>query len=78
MDITIHEVKNVPNICDDLFSINKAIKSGFSLSNNGKSICLTKGYASITFDRVINTLSGTISGSKMVSNKSSVAHVAQD
>ena len=32
---------------------------------------------SITFDRVINTLSVTISGVKMVSYKSSVVHVAQ-
>ena len=77
LDITIHEVKYVPNLCANLFSINKAIKNGFNLSNKGTSICLTKGSASITFDRVINTLSGTISGIKMVSNESSVAHVAQ-
>jgi hypothetical protein len=33
--------------------------------------------ASITFDRVINTLSGTISGIKMISNESFVAYGAQ-
>jgi hypothetical protein len=60
-----------------MFSINKAIKNGFNLSNKGTSIYLTKEPASITFDRVINTLSGTIYGIKTVSNKSSVAHVAQ-
>jgi hypothetical protein len=57
LDITINAVKYVPNLCAYLFSINKAIKNGFNLSNNGTSICLTKGSASITFFRIINTLS---------------------
>ena len=77
LNITINEVKYVPKLCANLFSINKAIKNGFSLSNKGTSICLTKGSASITFDRVINTLSGTISGIKMIGNESPVAYVAQ-
>ena len=77
LDIIINEVKYVPNLCANLFSINKAIKNGFNLSNNGTSICLTKGSASITFDRVINTLSGSISGIKMVCKESSVAYTAQ-
>ena len=76
LEITIKEVKFVPNLCANLFSINKAIKNGFNLSNKGTSICLTKGSSSITFDRVIKTLSGTISGIKMVPNDSSVAYAA--
>ena len=67
----------IPNLCANLIIINKFIKNGLNLSNKGTSICLKKGSVSITFDRVINTLIGTISGIKMVSNKSSVAHVAQ-
>jgi hypothetical protein len=77
LDITINKVKYVPKLCANLFSINMAIKNGFSLSNKVTSICLTKGSASITFDRVINTLSGTISGIKMIDNESPVAYVAQ-
>jgi hypothetical protein len=77
LDITINEVKYVPNLCANLFSINKAIKNGFNRSNNGISICLTKGSASITFDRIINSLCGSISGIKMVSHQSSVAYVAK-
>jgi hypothetical protein len=77
LDIIINEVKYAPNLCANLLSINKAIKNGFKLSNNGTSICLTKGSASITFDRIINTLSGSISGFKMVSHQSSVAYVAK-
>jgi hypothetical protein len=77
LNITINKVKYVPKLCANLFSINKAMKNGFSLSNKGTSICWTKGSASITFDRVINTLSGTISGIKMIGNESPVAYVTQ-
>jgi hypothetical protein len=77
LDVTINEVKYVPHLCANLLSINKAIKNGFNLSNNGTSICLTKGSASITFDRIMNTLSGSISGITMVSHQSSVAYVGK-
>jgi hypothetical protein len=42
------------------------ISSAFSLRNKDTYICLTKGSASIIFDRVINTMSGTILGIKMI------------
>jgi hypothetical protein len=42
LNIIINEVKYVPNLCANLLSINKAIKNGFNLSNNGTSICLTR------------------------------------
>jgi hypothetical protein len=77
LNITINEVNYVPHLCANLFSINKAIKNGFNLRNNGTSIGLAKGSASITFDRIINTLSGSISGIKMVSHQSSVTYLAK-
>jgi hypothetical protein len=43
LDITINEVKFVPNLCDNLFSINKAIKNGFILRNEGMYL-LDKGF----------------------------------
>jgi len=52
LDITINEVKYLPDLCANLFSVNKAIKNGFELSNEGENISLTKGSASITFDRI--------------------------
>jgi gag-polypeptide of LTR copia-type len=76
LDIIINEVKYVPNLCANLHSINKAIKNGFNLRNNGTSICLTKGSASITFDRIINTLSGSISGIKII-HTSLLLHMLQ-
>jgi hypothetical protein len=39
---------------------------------------LTKGSASITFDRIIKSLDGTVSGIKMVSFESSTAFVTQN
>jgi hypothetical protein len=75
LNISINKVKYVPKLCANLFSINKAINDGFSLSNKGTSISLTKGSSSIIFDRVINTMSGTISRIKMIGNESPVAHI---
>ena len=39
LDVTLHEVKYVPELWVNLFSINKALKNGFNLSNKGVSIC---------------------------------------
>jgi hypothetical protein len=50
LDIVINEVKYLPELCANLFSVKKAIKNGFNLSNEGESISLTKGSSSITFD----------------------------
>jgi predicted AAA+ superfamily ATPase len=41
--------------------VNKALKNGFKLSNKNENISLTKGSASITFDRIIKSLDGTVS-----------------
>jgi hypothetical protein len=35
LDIVINEVKYLPDVCANLFSVNKAIKNGFYLSNEG-------------------------------------------
>jgi hypothetical protein len=62
----------------NLFSINKTIKNGFDLSNEGERISLKKGSSCITFDRIIKSLDGTISGIKMISLDSAAAYVAQN
>jgi hypothetical protein len=54
------------------------IKNRFDLSSEGDSISLTKGSSSITFDRIIKSLDGTISGIKMISLDSPTAHVIQN
>jgi hypothetical protein len=60
-----------------LFSISKALKNGFYLSNKGLMIKLKKGSVSVTFDRVIKTVNGSISGIKMTTNDPSVAYLAK-
>jgi hypothetical protein len=77
LDITINEVKYVPDLCANLFSINKAITNGFNLGNHKTAICLSKGSPSITFDRVIKTMRGSISDIKMIPTQGPVAYIAQ-
>jgi hypothetical protein len=78
LDIVINDVKFLPELCDNLFSVNKALKNGFKVRNENKNISLTKGSASITFDRIIKSLDGTVSGIKMVYLDSPTAYVAQN
>jgi hypothetical protein len=54
--VTLKNVKYVPEICSNLFSLNKALKNGFKLSNNDVIVSLTKKHVTLTFDHVIQTL----------------------
>jgi hypothetical protein len=65
LDVTLYEVKYVPKLWMNLFSLNKALKNGYTLSNKGLSIFLSKGPSSVTFDRVIRTKNGFVSGIKL-------------
>jgi hypothetical protein len=78
LHIVINEVKYLPDLRAILFSVNKTLKNGFKLNNQDESISLAKGSASITFDRIIKSLDGTVSGIKMVSLDSPAAYVAQN
>jgi hypothetical protein len=78
LDIVINDVKFLPELCANLFSVNKALKNGLKLSNKNENISLTKGSASITFDRIIKSLDGIVSGIKMVYLDSLTAYVAQN
>jgi hypothetical protein len=65
LDVTLCEVKYVPELWMNLFSLNKALKNGYTLSNKGLSICLSKGPCLVTFDRLIWTTNGCVSGIKL-------------
>jgi hypothetical protein len=78
LDIVINDVKFLPELCANIFSVNKALKNGFKLNNKNDNISLTKGSASITFDRIIKSLDGTVSGIKMVYLDSPTAYIAQN
>jgi hypothetical protein len=45
LDILINDVKFLPELCANLFSVNKALKNGFKLSSKNENISLTKGSA---------------------------------
>jgi hypothetical protein len=77
VDVTLKEVKSVPGLWMNLFSIIKELKNGFDLSNKGLMISLKKGSVSVTFDRVIKTVNGSISGIKMTTYDPSVAYLAK-
>jgi hypothetical protein len=74
LDISLHEVKYVHKLWVNLFSIHKALKKGYKLSNIGISICLSKGDVSVTFDRVLRTANGSVSGIKLSIDESPVAY----
>jgi hypothetical protein len=50
------------------------LKKGYKLSNKGLFICLSKGAASVTFDRVLRTANGSASGTKLSIDESPVAY----
>jgi hypothetical protein len=56
VNVTIKEVKYVPELWVNLFSISKALKNGFNLSNNGLMMILKKRSVSVKFDRVVKTV----------------------
>jgi hypothetical protein len=55
------EVKYVPGIFVNLFSIGKALKNGFKISSKGCIISLRKGDSVISFDRMLPTERGFVS-----------------
>jgi hypothetical protein len=66
MDIVLHDCKYVPGLCYNLFSITKALSEGWKLSNRGIKMRISRKGLNITFDHVINTANGFVSGIKMI------------
>jgi hypothetical protein len=77
VNVTLKEVKYVPESWVNLFRISKILKNGFNLSNKGLMISLKKGSVSVTFDIVIKTVNGSISGIKMTTYDPSIAYLAK-
>jgi hypothetical protein len=63
--LTLHDVKFVPDLCVNLFSLNRALQNGFNLSNENVSIRLSKGSVTLIYDRVIKTINGFVTGINM-------------
>jgi hypothetical protein len=77
VDVTLKEVKYIPEFWVNLLIISKALKNGFDLSNKGLMISLKKQSVSVTFDRVIKIVNGSISGIKMTTHAPSVPYLSK-
>ena len=65
-DVVLLDCKYVPELWVNLFSITKALKNGWDLSNKGTNIILTKSNVDIMFDKVLKTEYGQVVGVEMV------------
>jgi hypothetical protein len=63
--VTLNDVKYVPDLCVNSFSLNKALKKGFKVSNDGVVVSLNIKHVKLTFDRVINATDGCVTGVSM-------------
>jgi hypothetical protein len=64
--VTLENVKYVPELWINLFSIGKALKYGFNLSNDGEIIKLSNGNVTLTFDKVMRTKNGFVPEIKLL------------
>jgi hypothetical protein len=60
--VTLNDVKYVPNLCVNLFSLNKALNKGFKISSDGVVVSLNYTHVKLTFDRVIHAMDGCVTG----------------
>jgi hypothetical protein len=62
LTIMLNDVKYVASICVNLFSLNKPLKKGFKVSNDGLVISFTYEHVKLTFDCVIHATDGCVTG----------------
>jgi hypothetical protein len=65
LKIKQNDVKYVPSLCVSLFSLNKALKKGFKVSNDGVVVSLNYKHVKLTFDRVIHATYGCVTLNKL-------------
>jgi hypothetical protein len=63
--VTLNDVKYVASLCVNLFSLNKALKKGFKVSNDGVVVSLNYKHVKLTFDSVINAIDDCVTGVSM-------------
>ena len=63
--VMLKDVQYVPDLALNLFSITKALDNGWTISNKGIFVSLTKQKVKITFDKVFRTNHGVILGIEM-------------
>jgi hypothetical protein len=63
--VTLNDVKYEPSLCVNLFRLNKELKKGFKVSNDGVVVSLNFKHVKLTFDLVINDTDGCVTGVSM-------------
>jgi proteasome assembly chaperone (PAC2) family protein len=76
LDVVLKDVKYVPELWVNLFSIGKALAGGFKIGNKGMMLYLIKGSFKMTFDCLMATKKGYVMGIDMVPVAASVATAA--
>jgi hypothetical protein len=64
-DLILTEVKFVPTLYVNLFSIGKVLKNGFDIGNKGVQIFLKKGTTKIVFDKIMSTKKGFVAAASI-------------
>jgi len=78
MDILLEDYKYAPDFDVCLFSLMKAIEKGWTLSNKGTNIVLTKKNTTIVFDRITKTKDGILCGVELLQRLGEQATPATD
>jgi hypothetical protein len=58
--VTLNDVKYMPSLCVNLFSLNKELNKGFKVSNDVVVVSLNYKHVKLTFDRVIHATDGCV------------------
>ena len=74
---TLDNVKYVPQLWVNLFSIGQALKKGFAIGNKGLTVVLKKGGTNLSFDQILETSRGYVMGVTMIP-QDSTAYVMTD
>ena len=72
-EVTLTDVKFVPELWINLFSIGKVLSNGFQIGNDGIKIRVSKGNFHLCFDKVMKTKSGYVLGVDMIPLASEIA-----
>ena len=65
-EVVLYNYQFVPALACKLFAIIKSTEQGFSITNDGPSLILTRGKLQIKFDRIMYTKGGRLCGVEMV------------
>jgi len=78
MDTLLEDYKHAPDFDACLFSLKKAIEKGWTLSNKGTNVVLTKKNTNMVFDRITKTKDGILCGVELLPRLGEQATLATD